>query len=59
MELQKYEQEHLDIPCPLLLEYTVLLKKNGDFLLEKPEKMRCMVMSSLCQEVSRKSITLR
>lgn len=31
MELQKYEQEHLDILRPLLPECTVLLKKNGDF----------------------------
>ena len=29
MELQKYEQEHLDILRPLLPECTVLLKKKG------------------------------
>ena len=31
MELQRYEQEHLDRLRPLLPECTVLLKKNGDF----------------------------
>ena len=36
MELQKYEQEHLDILRPLLPECTVLLKKNGDFPLTAP-----------------------
>ena len=39
MELQKYEQEHLDILRPLLPECTVLLKKNGDFPLGKPGKI--------------------
>ena len=39
MELQKYEQEYLDILRPLLPECTVLLKKNGDFPLEKPGKI--------------------
>ena len=55
MELQKYEQEHLDILRPLLPECTVLLKKNGDFPLGKPgmrdiffrlqkvERLHCMV----------------
>ena len=44
MELQKYEQEHLDILRPLLPECTVLLKKNGDFPLGKPGKdWHCMV----------------
>ncbi len=39
MELQKYEQEHLDRLRPLLPECTVLLKKNGDFPLGKPGKI--------------------
>lgn len=39
MELQKYEQEHLDILRPLLPECTVLLKKNGDFPLGRPGKI--------------------
>lgn len=39
MELQKYEQEHLDILRPLLPECTVLLKKNSDFPLGKPGKI--------------------
>ena len=43
MELQKYEQEHLDILRPLLPECTVLLKKNGDFPGEAGERLHCMV----------------
>lgn len=39
MELQKYEQEHLEILRPLLPECTVLLRKNGDFPLGKPGKI--------------------
>ena len=43
MELQKYEQEHLDILRPLLPECTVLLKKNGDFPMASRERLHCMV----------------
>lgn len=39
MELQRYEQEHLDRLRPLLPECTVLLKKNGDFPLAGPGKI--------------------
>ena len=36
MKVNPYEQEHLNILRPYLSECAVLLKKNGDFPLEKP-----------------------
>ncbi len=44
MELQKYEQEYLDILRPLLPECTVLLKRMVIFHWKNRGKSPCMVM---------------